>query len=523
MNKVSLLDAYPDIAAEADGWDPSLVTPGSNKAMKWRCGLGHLWTATVANRTRGNGCSVCRGRTVLAGFNDLQSQLPDIAQQADGWDPSKVHFGSNKKMPWIDQYGHTWEAPVYARRGGGGCPVCVNRKLLRGFNDVATTHPDIAAQADGWDPTTVITGTAQVFMWVCTQGHHWEAKVSNRITGSGCHICAGTVVQAGTNDLATLFPEVAAQADGWDPTSVTAHSRKSLKWRCDLGHSWTSDVSHRVDGSGCPSCTNRRLEKGFNDLATTHPELAAEADGWDPSCVLFGSAKVMKWICSLGHSWEVSVSERTKKNSGCPYCYGRYTWPGFNDLATTHPELAAEADGWDPTKVSFGSSKKLNWKCIEGHSWTATVGSRTRLDASNCPSCAKSGFSPERPAWLYFLRHDAWNMQQIGITNEPEVRLAKHKRSGWEVIEVRGPMPGEVTRKWERSILEALSDKSIKRASTLIAGRFDGYTEAWGVDEYQAFSIRELMEIVFEMEEEKRPSKDCLFQFKLRRIPEEKK
>jgi hypothetical protein len=95
-------------------------------------------------------------------------------------------------------------------------------------------------------------------------------------------------------------------------------------------------------------------------------------------------------------------------------------------------------------------------------------------------------------------------MQQIGITNEPEVRLAKHKRSGWEVLEVRGPMPGDVTRNWERSILEALSAKSVKRASTLVAGRFDGYTEAWGVEEFEAFSIRELMELVFEVEEEKK-------------------
>lgn len=28
-------------------------------------------------------------------------------------------------------------------------------KVLRGFNDLATTHPEIAKEADGWDPTTV--------------------------------------------------------------------------------------------------------------------------------------------------------------------------------------------------------------------------------------------------------------------------------------------------------------------------------------------------------------------------------
>ena len=35
---------------------------------------------------------------------------------------------------------------------------------------------------------------------------------------------------------------------------------------------------------------------------------------------------------------------------------------GVNDLATLHPELAAEADGWDPSEVRAGSGKKLRWK-----------------------------------------------------------------------------------------------------------------------------------------------------------------
>ena len=32
-------------------------------------------------------------------------------------------------------------------------------------------------------------------------------------------------------------------------------------------------------------------------------------------------------------------------------------------LSVTHPELAKEADGWDPSEFSYGSDKKVNWKC----------------------------------------------------------------------------------------------------------------------------------------------------------------
>ena len=31
---------------------------------------------------------------------------------------------------------------------------------------------------------------------------------------------------------------------------------------------------------------------------------------------------------------------------------------GINDLATLHPEVAAEAEGWDPSKVFAGTNKR---------------------------------------------------------------------------------------------------------------------------------------------------------------------
>ena len=36
---------------------------------------------------------------------------------------------------------------------------------------------------------------------------------------------------SGINDLATLFPEIAAEADGWDPAEIVAGSGKKMPWR----------------------------------------------------------------------------------------------------------------------------------------------------------------------------------------------------------------------------------------------------------------------------------------------------
>ena len=73
---------------------------------------------------------------------------------------------------------------------------------------------------------------------------------------------------------------------------------------------------------------------------------------------------------------------------------------GINDLETKFPKLAAEADGWDPSTVTYGSGKKMPWKCKEGHTWKATLTNRSS-HGHGCPICAEYGFNPEKLAWFF--------------------------------------------------------------------------------------------------------------------------
>ena len=52
---------------------------------------------------------------------------------------------------WKGARGHEWVAPVCnrLRQYGAGCPYCAGRRLLRGFNDLATKFPDVAAEWSG--------------------------------------------------------------------------------------------------------------------------------------------------------------------------------------------------------------------------------------------------------------------------------------------------------------------------------------------------------------------------------------
>ena len=208
-------------------------------------------------------------------------------------------------------------------------------------NTLAERCPDILALWDyeknrGICPQNTSVHAKKKVWWRCDKGHSWQAPV-NGVAGGGtrCPYCAGFKAIPGETDIATLFPEIAAE---WDydkngtliPSDVTAASHTSIWWKCALGHSYKSAPFSRTGHykSGCPYCTGRKVLPGFNDLATLKPALASE---WyqpfngdlTPADVTLGSNKKVWWCCSDHHVWEACVFSRTRfKGSGCPVCAG---------------------------------------------------------------------------------------------------------------------------------------------------------------------------------------------------------
>ena len=63
---------------------------------------------------------------------------------------------------------------------------------------------------------------------------------------------------------------------------------------------------------------------------------------------------------------------------------------GYNDLETLNPTLAKEWNyeknsGLKPEDVMPNSSKKVWWKCQNGHEWQATINNRS--NGRGCPKC----------------------------------------------------------------------------------------------------------------------------------------
>lgn len=430
---------------------------------------------------------------------------PELAKEADGWDPATVTFGSGKKLRWKCVLGHAYLTTVDKRTSRGhACPFCSGHQVLSGFNDLATTHPEFARQAEGWDPSLYSFGSEFNALWKCPLGHNWTALIINRVKHKqGCAVCANRQIIVGVNDLQTTHPEIASQAFGWSPLQIIAGSEKRVEWICKLNHIWkASPVSRTRMNTGCPFCVGKKVLVGFNDLNTTHPELATQAIDWDPTKLTKGSSLKKSWKCSQGHIWQAVVSSRVQ-GINCPICSGQKVLIGFNDLATSHPQVASQADGWNPNLVTRGSNQKKKWKCEVGHHWIATVNNRTGR-GQGCPTCAESGFDPNEEGYLYFLCHSSWEMLQIGITNNPDKRLSQHKKLGWELLEVRGPMVGHLTQQWETAILRMLKAKGADLSNDKIAGKFDGYSEAWSKSTFEVKSIKELMRLTEEFEKGKK-------------------
>ena len=249
-------------------------------------------------------------------------------------DPAQLTLGSNKKVWWACSKGHEWMATPNNRSNGSGCPYCASRKVLKGYNDLQTVNPVLAAEwnykkSDSLSPADVTSNSDKIAWWKCSKGHEWQATVGSRNRGAGCPYCAGQKVIRGYNDLETVNPSLAKE---WNydknctlmPADVMPSSYKKVWWKCQRGHEWQAAIGNRNKGAGCPYCAGQKPLKGKNDLETINPALAKEwnyekNNGLLPSDFMPNSGKKVWWRCQKGHQWQARIAHRNN-GIGCPEC-----------------------------------------------------------------------------------------------------------------------------------------------------------------------------------------------------------
>lgn len=175
---------------------------------------------------------------------------------------------------------------------------------------------------------------------------------------------------------------------------VAARSNQKYYWRCPIcNHVYKASPKHRFYGTGCPSCSSKQVISGFNDIKTVYPYLLSDWDyernSIEPCNALAGGKTEYYWKCNRGHSYLSTVPNRIKGRN-CSICAGKKVLPGFNDLLSTNPKIAAE---WDydlndcaPSEIHYNSQiPKIHWRCSQcGYKWMSKVQNRTQ-----CPECKR--------------------------------------------------------------------------------------------------------------------------------------
>lgn len=409
-NKKLMLD-WDWVKNNEAGLDPNILSCGSSKTAHWKCHVcAYEWTTKIQSRNKGTKCKVCLANELSTAPKEksLAVLYPKLLKE---WDyelnkitPDKVYSQSHRLYHWACHLGHKWEETTYRRTSrGNACPFCSNHRVLEGFNDLKTTHPDVL---DEWDyeennkigiyPTSVTYGSKQVVHWKCKRGHSWKCAVYRRTTNEeGCPHCR--------KELRTSYPEKVVAfyfSQAFEDCLENYRLNRHTKYELDIyipsikvgieydGYKWHGDIEKdkakdllctkngitlfRVREYGCKEYDSDSIKmmviyRNNNDLSATIIEIINIINN------RFGLLKTVDIDIDRDSAIILSKAmSQTKKNS----------------IANTI--LIKEWDwdknkGVDPSFITPFSNRKFWWKCPLNHSYQAAACDRSK--GNKCPYC----------------------------------------------------------------------------------------------------------------------------------------
>jgi len=394
----------PSLASEWNyeknsGLTPMDVMPNSDKKVWWTCSKGHEWQATIGSRHKGSGCPYCSGRKTLKGYNDLQTINPAVAKEWNyerNGDLNPEHFtaSSNKKVWWKCSKGHEWQTTINSRNDGCGCPVCSSERktsfpeyaivyYLKKYGlEAIHTYKEKGYELDVFIPSKKVAIEYDGYLWHKNRTKH-DLDKNQKCLNDGIKLYR---IREGLHRLNDSSLDYVVHKTQKDLSFVLEKVLSEI-----IGMGILIDLNR--DAIAIENL--RELTEKENSLLFSNPEIAKEwnyeKNGYlKPEHFASNSNKKVWWKCNKGHEWQSKISHRNNE-IGCPYCSNQNVLKGYNDLQTLNPILANE---WDydkngeitPDTVTLGSTRKVWWKCNEGHEWQALINNRTK--GRGCPYCS---------------------------------------------------------------------------------------------------------------------------------------
>lgn len=339
-------------------------------------------------------------------FVSLAEKCPELVSE---WHPTKngdlkstdISYGSDREVWWQCEKGHPWQARISNRVHGTNCPICKGKKVLVGYNDLATVMPSLASEwhpdrNGALTPKDVTAGSNKKVWWQCKKGHPWETTISHRSAGERCPYCFG--------ETKTSFPEQAIFFYLRQITEAKSRYMIAQKTEIDvyLSHYRVGveyDGAYYHAGKGAEQRELRKQEEldklGIRLIRVR--ELDGQTSGYTiyskPGANDLELTKMIKELLALissitGDSFDIDVDIIRDRNR----IYEQYIQSEKeNSLVSVNPELAKE---WHPKNngrltpdhVSAYSNKKVWWQCTMGHEWQAVINSRQK--GAGCIYCS---------------------------------------------------------------------------------------------------------------------------------------
>ena len=405
-NNASLMKEWDFEKNDPLGLDPGKIGANSHYKVWWRCQKGHSWETMVSNRARyGRGCPYCSHQLPIKGETDLATCFPTLA---DEWHPTKntlkpdeVMPGSHKRAWWICALGHEWQAEIKSRTTGVGCPYCAGKKVLKGFNDLASQEPEIAAE---WHPTKngmltpkdVTVASGKKVWWLCKNKHEYQSAVYSRKAGTGCPYCFKA--------MRSSFPEQAVYyyIKQIFPDAINSY-RDLFKSSMELDI-FIPSINTGIEYDGRLYHSNPTIQ-----LRDSKKYSICKENGI--MLVRIIEARRYTPILTCDHKIEIpDASDKHLNYAINNLCYhlGKIVVPDVRrdrkeilklldkrrtSLSSEFPEIAAE---WDyeknnplvPENFAPHANERVYWICNKcGNSWRAAIGDRTGDDKNGCPIC----------------------------------------------------------------------------------------------------------------------------------------
>lgn len=426
-DKKSLAETNPEIAID---WHPTknksltpgMFTRGSRFKVWWKCHkCGCEWEQGIQHY---RGCAQCKKSDKLQ-ERSLALTYPELIKE---WHPTKngkltpydVTYANNKMAWWkCAKCGYEWQAIISNRSTlNRGCPCCAGRAVVKGVNDLATTHPEIAKE---WHPTKngelkpncVTKGSRHKVWWICPQGHEYQATVNHRTSkdATQCPTCysgrqTSFAEQSFYYYLKLLYPDAINRytADFLGKMELDIYiPALSVAIEYD-GEAWHKTEKEEREERKYRICKEHNIH-----LIRLKEKIYSDVKNADECYIfpdLYRAKNLNRVIPNILHMLDNSIHSFSKSVNDSPMIkdydvdverdrikiLSNYATRYKEDsLADLYPEIAKE---WHPTKngnlqpnmFKAQSGHKVWWICPDcGYEYETTI--NHRKNGTSCPKC----------------------------------------------------------------------------------------------------------------------------------------